>query len=108
MSMRQRALIRGSSIIVLIVLAAPARAQPTTAPSDKSFKPEELEALVAPIALYPDSLLSQILMAATYPIEVVQADRWVKGNANLKGDALANELEKQPWDPSVKSLVNFP
>ncbi len=72
------------------------------------FKPEELEQLVAPIALYPDSLVSQVLMASTYPIEVVQAERWAKQNANLKGDALTASLEKETWDPSVKSLVNFP
>jgi hypothetical protein len=73
-----------------------------------SFKPEELNQLVAPIALYPDDLLTQILMASTYPLEIVQADRWAKQNKNLKGDALAKALEAQPWDPSVKSLVNFP
>ncbi len=72
------------------------------------FKPEELEQLLAPIALYPDSLLAQIFMASTYPLEVVQADRWAKQNKDLKGDALTAALEKQPWDPSVKSLVNFP
>ena len=73
-----------------------------------TFKPEELEQLVAPIALYPDSLVSQILMASTYPLEVVQADRWAKANKTLKGDALTKALEAQSWDPSVKSLVNFP
>jgi hypothetical protein len=72
------------------------------------FKPEEIEQLVAPIALYPDSLLSQIFMASTYPLEVVEASRWAKQNQNLKGDALAQALEKQDWDPSVRSLVNFP
>ena len=72
------------------------------------FKPEEIEQLVAPIALYPDSLVSQILMASTYPLEVVQADRWAKANTTLKGDALTAALEKQAWDPSIKSLVNFP
>jgi hypothetical protein len=72
------------------------------------FKPEEIEQLVAPIALYPDSLVSQILMASTYPLEVVQADRWVKANKSLQGDALTAALEKQTWDPSIKSLVNFP
>ncbi len=72
------------------------------------FKPEEIEQMVAPIALYPDSLVSQILMASTYPLEVVEADRWAKQNKNLKGDALAAALEKQNWDPSVRSLVNFP
>jgi hypothetical protein len=73
-----------------------------------ALKPEELDQMLAPIALHPDDLLSQILMAATYPIEVVQADRWVKANPKLAGDALAKELEKQTWDPSVRSLVNFP
>lgn len=72
------------------------------------FPQEELEQIVAPIALYPDSLLSQVLMASTYPLEVVQAERWTQQNKSLKDDALATELEKQTWDPSVKSLVNFP
>jgi hypothetical protein len=72
------------------------------------FKPEELEQILAPIALHPDSLVTQILMAATYPLEVVQAERWIKQNASLKGDALTAALEKQQWDASVKSLVNFP
>ncbi len=73
-----------------------------------SLPPEQLEALAAPIALYPDSLLGQILMASTYPLEIVRADRWVRANKNLKGDALTTALEEQNWDPSVKSLVNFP
>jgi len=81
----------------------------TTAPTNKVlFKPEELEQILAPIALYPDSLLTQMLMASTYPLEVVQADRWVKANKDLKGDALTKALEAQSWDASVKSLVNFP
>ena len=75
---------------------------------DKPFKQEELDQLLAPIALYPDSLLAQILMASTYPLEVVQAGRWTKANQNLKGDALTAALEKENWDASVKSLVNFP
>ena len=66
------------------------------------------EQILAPIALYPDSLLTQILMASTYPLEIVNADRWTKQNKDKKGDALAKALEAQPWDPSVKSLVNFP
>ena len=72
------------------------------------FKAEELEQILAPIALYPDSLIAQILMASTYPLEIVNADRWAKQNKDKKGDALAKVLEAQPWDPSVKSLVNFP
>ena len=74
----------------------------------KAFKQEELDQILAPIALYPDELLSQVLMASTYPLEVVQAERWAKQNKSLKGDALAQALEKQDWDPSVKSMVNFP
>jgi hypothetical protein len=75
---------------------------------DKPFKQEELDQLLAPISLYPDSLLAQILMASTYPLEVVQAGRWTKANQALEGDALSAALEKEDWDPSVKSLVNFP
>ena len=67
-----------------------------------------MEALVAPIALYPDSVLSQVLMASTYPLEVVYASRWVKANPNVKGDAAIKAVEKQTWDVSVKSLVAFP
>jgi hypothetical protein len=72
------------------------------------FGQAELDQLLAPIALYPDSLLAQVLMAATYPLEVVAAARWIEGNPDLKGDALAKALVQKDWDPSVKSLVNFP
>jgi len=68
----------------------------------------ELEQMLAPIALYPDSLLAQVLMASTYPLEVVMADRWVRENKGLQGDQLNAELDKQDWDPSVKALVPFP
>ena len=73
------------------------------------FKPEELDQILAPIALYPDDLLAPVLMASTYPLEIVQAERWTKDpkNAALKGEQLAAALEKQTWDPSV-SLVPFP
>ena len=75
-----------------------------------AYTQQQLDQMVAPIALYPDPLVAQILMAATYPLEVVQADRWAKDpqNAALKGDQLAAVLQQQPWDPSVKSLVPFP
>jgi hypothetical protein len=74
------------------------------------FKAEQLDQLLAPIALYPDALLAQILMAATYPLEVVKADRWLQdpAHANLQGDQLAAATEAEAWDPSVKSLVPFP
>src|SRR5687768_6878940 len=84
-----------------------AASKPATAPaSPQALKPEELEQVVAPIALYPDSLLAQVLMASTYPLEVVQADRWVKQNPSQKDSPDA--LNKLTWDASVKSLVNFP
>ncbi len=73
-----------------------------------AFKPEELEQIVAPIALYPDALLAQVFMASTYPLEIVQAARWSKEHPDVKGDAVAKEMEKQTWDASVKSLVAFP
>ena len=74
------------------------------------FSTEQLDALVASIALYPDDLLTQLLMASTFPLEVVTAARWVEDPAHkpLSGDALAKALEAEPWDPSVKSLVPFP
>ncbi|CAB3748050.1 DUF3300 domain-containing protein [Paraburkholderia solisilvae] len=82
--------------------------QPAQASQPAAFKPEEIEALVAPIALYPDSVLSQVLMASTYPLEIVHAARWVKANPKVKGDAAVKAVENEPWDVSVKSLVAFP
>ena len=70
--------------------------------------PEQLQQLVAPIALYPDSLVAQILAASTYPDQVVEADRWVQAHPDLKGDELAKAVDPQPWDPSVKALTAFP
>jgi hypothetical protein len=93
---------------LVVLLAAPPPLLAQQAATASTFKQEELDQLVAPIALHPDSLISQILMASTYPLEVVQAERWAKQNAKLKGDQLTAALEKQDWDPSVKSLINFP
>ena len=70
--------------------------------------PEQLQQLVAPIALYPDSLVAQILAASTFPDQVVEADRWVQAHPDLKGDALGQAVDQQPWDPSVKALTAFP
>ncbi len=77
-------------------------------PSQSLLKAEQLDQLLAPIALYPDPLLAQVLIASTYPLEIVQADRWAKANANLKGEALTAALAKQSWDESIKSLVQAP
>ena len=92
---------------VLLVSAAHAQGTASSA-SPPSFKAEELDALLAPIALYPDSLLAQILMASTYPLEIVQAARWSKANPKLNGDAAVKKAEGENWDVSVKSLVAFP
>ena len=101
--------LRAFLVTTLVLLVAnPVRAQetPDKAPT---FTTEQLEQLVATIALYPDSLVSQILMASTYPLEVVEADRWTKKkDPSLTGDSLAKALNEQKWDASVKSLVNFP
>jgi hypothetical protein len=70
--------------------------------------PGQLQQLVAPIALYPDSLVAQILAASTFPEQVVEADRWVQAHPDLKGDALGQAVDQQPWDPSVKALTAFP
>src|ERR1700687_1093264 len=88
--------------------AQPPNAAPPAAPAQPALKPAELDALVAPIALYPDALLANVLMASTYPLEVVQAERWVDQNKNLKEDALKAVAEKQAWDASVKALVAAP
>jgi hypothetical protein len=87
----------------------PSQPQPTQPePSQPLLKPGQLDALTAPIALYPDALLANVLAASTYPLEIVQADRWVSGHKNLKGDALKNEVDKQAWDDSVKALAGTP
>ena len=102
-------------VTLAILLLAPgvssAQTAPATAPSAPSqpmLKAEALDQLLAPIALYPDPLLAQVLIAATYPLEIVQADRWAKANAKLKGEALTTALAKQSWDDSIKSLVQVP
>jgi hypothetical protein len=85
-------------------------APPAATPPAQVLTQGQLDQLVAPIALYPDPLLAQMLMASTYPLEVVEAARWVSAPANkaLQGDALTNALQAQNWDPSVKALVPFP
>lgn len=72
------------------------------------YSQQELAQMLAPIALYPDALLAQILMASTYPLEVIEADRWFKRHSNLDEDAIDDALYDQEWDPSVKSLCHFP
>lgn len=86
--------------------SSPAQPASQASPVAELLKPEQLEALVAPVALYPDELLANVLAASTYPLEVVQADRWLKERKSLKGDALKTEVDKQSWDDSVKALAS--
>ena len=81
-------------------------ASPQTAYTQQT--PAQLQQMVAPIALYPDSLVAQILAASTFPEQVVEAQRWVQANPTVEGTALASAIENQPWDPSVKALAAFP
>jgi Protein of unknown function (DUF3300) len=107
-----------SAALVIGTLPAPLGAQPAPAPvaapdpsqQGEQFSTAQLEALLAPIALYPDTLLTQLLMATTNPLEIVAASRWLAQGSNreLKGKALEDALRSQPWDPAVKSLVPFP
>ena len=92
------------------ISATPIAAQPVyaTTPSPAQVNSRELDQLVAPIALYPDALIAQVLAAATYPTEIVEADRWLQEHSTLKGDALAKAVDQQSWDPSVKALSQFP
>src|SRR6476646_6064827 len=109
-----RLLAQSIAFVLFLAFAqgASAQGQPASTPastsSDQLLKPEQLDALVSPIALYPDTLLAEVLMAATYPLEVVQASRWAAENKNLKGDALKTEVDKQGWDESIKSLTATP
>jgi len=93
-------------LFAALVIVPIGRAQDAAQPAP--FKKEEIEQLVAPIALYPDALVAQILMASTYPLEVVSAARWSKANPNVKDKALEDAMQQQTWDPSVKSLTAFP
>jgi hypothetical protein len=104
-----------SSVLLAQQTASPAPSQDmtetanTTAPEAAPKIPnDQLDALVAPIALYPDPLLAQILAASTYPLEIVQLEQWLKRNPNLKDKALADEVAKQPWDPSIQAMAIFP
>jgi hypothetical protein len=120
-------LFRGAAVITALSLAAPPQSFAQTAdPAEQTgqagqagqteqaeatqFSAGQLDALLAPVALYPDDLLVQVLMASTFPLQVVEESRWLNeiGHDHLQGDALAQALEKLPWDPSVKSLAPFP
>lgn len=86
----------------------PAQQSQTQPAPQQEWSADQLDNLVAPIALYPDPLLSQILVASTYPLEVVEANQWLQRNPNLRGPALVDAAKKQPWDPSIQTLVAVP
>ena len=79
----------------------------SSSPAQAKIPPEQLDSLVAPIALYPDPLLAQVLAASTYPLEIILLQRWLETNKNLKDKKLADAVAKQPWDPSVQALALY-
>ncbi len=98
----------------IILATSPVSAMPSTGmylPQEAppaNLTANQIDALVAPIALYPDALVAQVLAASTFPNEIVEADQWLKANQNLQGAALAEAVNQQPWDPSVQALTQFP
>ena len=105
--MERRKLLALSTAMLALAPLRSLHAQ-TAASAAKPYTPEQLDQMLAPIALYPDSLLAQVLMAAGYPLEVVEAARWSAANPNLKGDAAVAAVKDKSWDVSVKSLTAFP
>src|SRR5690349_4811727 len=111
--MLRRCMIMLTAILVLPATWPPrpwAQQAPAAPAEQQGFDPQQLDALLAPVALYPDTLLTQLLMATTFPLQVVEAVRWLEDPAHkdLKGDALVQALTAVNWDLSVKSLVPFP
>ena len=98
-------LVTASLLVVTLSVGTPALA---AGKSSDPIPADQIEQLVAPIALYPDALVAQILMASTYPLDVVQANRWLKDHEDLKGEALDKAVKEEAWDASVKALVYFP
>jgi Protein of unknown function (DUF3300) len=111
-ALRRLVLCAAPFILAFGLASAPARAQnaatPAQAQTEQNLSEGQIEQLVAPIALYPDSLLTQMLMASTYPLEIVEAARWSQDNAAVKGAALQDAMQAQSWDPSVKALTAVP
>ena len=99
----------GDAVAPEATVAEGESAAPTDSTEDlEGFPPDQIEQLAAPVALYPDALLAQVLMASTYPLDIVQAARWVEDQGDLEGEALQEAVEQESWDPSVQALVFFP
>ena len=113
-TLREKCFAVASAVLLLMAAASDGMGagQATSAQASEQeyapLSPEELDGLVAPIALYPDALVAQILGAATFPDQVSEADSWLKQNANLTGQALMKVVDKEQWDPAVKALTQFP
>jgi len=105
---RRKLLALSTAVLALAPLRALHAQSTSTQSTTKPFTSEQLDQMLAPIALYPDALLAQTLMAAGYPLEVVEAARWSAANPNLKGDAAVAAVKDKSWDVSVKSLTAFP
>jgi uncharacterized membrane protein YgcG len=99
--------VAAGSLLSVSVLAQPSPSN-APAPNSPQLSADQLDTLIAPIALYPDDLLSQILAASTYPLEIVELSQWLQQNTGLKGENLMKEARKQGWDPSVTALAAFP
>jgi len=97
-------------LVVATIPHAVGQTPPPPVPAEQAapLAPDDLDGLVAPIALYPDALVAQVLGAATFPYEIVDASAWLKQNSTLQGDALLKAVDQQSWDPSVKALTQFP
>ncbi len=105
--MKYKLAVVGAALLCMFsVVAQDADSQPPA--QTQNFPPDQLAAMVAPIALYPDALLSQVLVASTYPLEIVEAAQWLRQNSNLQGQQLVDAARQQNWDPSVQALVVFP
>ena len=98
---------RGIPVVCALILAGSVGIAPAQTPA-QSLPPQQLDNLVAPIALYPDPLLGQVLAASTYPVELMEAQQWLQANGNLRGQQLMNAARGQNWDPSVQALVAMP
>ena len=110
---RTVALIAIAAVIVqlggpALVQAQQPAAAPATEEAPAAIPADQLDSLVAPIALYPDPLLAQVLVASTYPLEIIQLQQWLEKNPGLEGDALAEAVAKQPWDASIQSMAAVP
>src|SRR5262245_23263023 len=98
-------------VCAILLVSGSARLMAQAAQSTEEnvkIPPDQLDALVAPIALYPDELLSQTLVASTYPLEIMQLQQWLDQNKGLKDKALYDAVSKQPWDPSIQAMAAVP